>query len=50
MKIDHTDRVSDEKKCISRPLNLSAADKVSAITEPENACGSLILEMDCTLL
>lgn len=44
------DRVLDETKSTGQPLYLSAADKVSAITVLEDACGSLILKMDCTLL
>lgn len=41
--------VFDAVKCTSQTLYLSAADKASAITVLEDACGSLILEMDCTL-
>lgn len=37
-------------KHTSRRQYLSSADKVSAIAVRVDACGSLILEMDCTLL
>lgn len=46
MKIDQIDGVLDEMKCISQPLYLSAADKVSGIGVQEDAYSSSIPEMD----
>lgn len=49
VKIGHIDGAIDKIK-FRLCLYFSAVDKVSAIALLENACGSLILQIDCTLL
>lgn len=46
MKIDKIDEVLDEMKCISQPLYLSSANKVSGTSVLEDDYGSSISEMD----